>query len=208
MHSRITNFSPQPNHRIMITRLFLGVLLCTSLLINAQDDYNYEPNAKNPFGTANPNAPDQIKDFQPMIGECKCKSETRKPDQSWAQPIDMVWRFKYIMNGMAVQDETLKEDGRHSGSIRQFIADSSRWYVHYYSSGAPSTTLPVWEGNKNEEGKIILYRPQKAPNGMEGYYRLTFSDMSDKGFNWIGEWVNTDETIVFPTWKIACTREE
>lgn len=30
------------------------------------------------------------------------------------------------MNGMAVQDETLKIDKAHSGSIRQFNTDSSK----------------------------------------------------------------------------------
>ncbi len=110
------------------------------------------------------------------------------------------------MNGMGVQDETLKADGKHSGSIRQFIADSTRWYVHYYSSGSPSTVLPAWEGNKNEEGKIVLYREQTAPNGMDGFYKITFSEMDAEGFNWLGEWVTPDESISFPTWKIECKR--
>ncbi len=78
------------------------------------------------------------------------------------------------MNGMAVQDETWKVDGTHSGSIRQYNADSSRWYVHYYSASSAVNTLPAWEGNKNENGKIILYRKQRAPNGMDGYYLSTY----------------------------------
>ena len=146
-----------------------------------------------------------ILDFAPLIGECNCKSVSRNADQTWAEPVDMVWRFKYIMNGMAVQDETLKKDGRHAGSIRQFIPDSTKWYVHYYSSAAPSTTLPAWEGNKTEEGKIVLYREQKAPNGMEGFYRLSFYDINAKGFKWIGEWVDKTESVIFPTWKIDCS---
>ena len=54
----------------------------------------------------------------------------------------------------------------------------------------------------------MLYRAQKAPNGMDGFYRLTFSDISKKGFNWIGEWVDTTEKVIFPTWKISCTKRE
>ena len=168
--------------------------------------FDFEPSAAHPYGLPNPEAPKELLDFAPMIGECDCKSQTRNPDQTWAEPVDMLWRFKYIMNGMGVQDETLKLDGKHSGSIRQFIPDSTRWYVHYYSSGAPSTILPTWEGNKSEDGKIVLYRDQKAPNGMDGSFRLTFYDMSGEGYKWIGEWVNPDETIVFPTWKIDCTK--
>ncbi|NNF85661.1 MAG: DUF4440 domain-containing protein, partial [Winogradskyella sp.] len=123
------------------------------------------------------------------------------------KPIDMTWEWKYIMNGMAVQDETLKADGKHSGSIRQFIADSSRWYVHYYASGSPSSTLPTWEGNKKENNNIVLYRDQKAPNSMDGFYRLTFYDINDNGYKWIGEWVDKSEQVVYPTWKIDCKKQ-
>ncbi len=182
----------------------LLVLFLFPFVLCAQ--YAYEPSKEHPFGLPNPKAPKQLLDFAPMIGECDCKSQNRNPDQTWAEPVDMVWRFKYIMNGTGVQDETLKSDGGHSGSIRQFIPDSTRWYVHYYSNKGPTTVLPVWEGTKKENGNIILYREQKAPNGMEGFYRLTFSNISDKGFDWAGEWVSPDESIVYPTWKINCTK--
>ena len=110
------------------------------------------------------------------------------------------------MNGKAVQDETLKTDGKNAGSIRQFIADSSRWYVHYYTSVAPTTKLPAWEGEVADNGEIILYRDQKAPNGLDGKYKITFYNISEKGFNWLGEWVTPDESIKYPTWKIFCKK--
>jgi hypothetical protein len=186
--------------KLLIT---LGFALITSGVF-AQ--YNYEANKQFPYGQPNPEAPEQIKDFEPMIGSCNCKSTTRKQDGSWNTPEDMTWTWRYIMNGNAVQDETLKSDGAHSGSIRQFIKDSSKWYVHWYSSKTPSTTFPVWEGHKKED-KIVLYKEQKAPNGTDGFFRLTFYDISKTGYKWIGEWVDKDEKIVFPTWKIECTRD-
>jgi hypothetical protein len=167
--------------------------------------YNYEVSKSNPFGLPNPEAPAQIKDYQPLIGICDCKSTTRKQDGTWNDAEDIIWTWKYIMNGMGVQDATLKPDGNHSGSIRQYIADSSKWYVHWYSSRSPSTVFPVWEGNKQDD-KIVLYKEQTAPNGMEGFYRLTFYDMSETGYNWIGEWVDKTEKVVYPTWKIECTK--
>lgn len=166
----------------------------------------YSVSTANPFGLPNPEAPKEIQDFKDLIGKCNCKSTSRNKDQSWAEPVDMTWEWKYILNGMAVQDETIKADGKHSGSIRQFIADSSKWYVHYYSSNSPSTTLPTWEGSKKENGNIVLYKKQKAPNGTDGYYRLTFYDINSDGYKWVGEWVDTSEKFVFPTWKIECVR--
>ena len=170
--------------------------------------YKYDASEKFPFGQANPEAPQQIKDYQAMIGTCNCTSESKKPDGTWAEPVDMTWTWKYILNGMAIQDETLKADGSHSGSIRQYIADSSKWYVHWYSSKTPSTTFPVWEGNKKGDGTIVLYNEQKAPNGADGFFRLTFYDMSETGYKWIGEWVDKTESVVFPTWKINCIRQK
>lgn len=185
---------------------------CTTLLlllfsVTSFSQNNYSVSNENPFGIPNPAAPEQIKDYQSLIGKCNCKSVSRKQDRTWGDPVDMTWEWKYIMNGMAVQDETIKSDGKHSGSIRQFIADSSKWYVHYYASGSPSTKLPSWEGGKTENGTIVLYRDNKAPNGTEGWYRLTFYDITDLGYKWIGEWTDKTETTTFATWKIDCYRE-
>ncbi|MCB0666838.1 MAG: hypothetical protein KDC80_13480, partial [Saprospiraceae bacterium] len=188
---------------MQLKQLFFILLALLPQWLIAQ--YTYEPSLEFPYGRPNPDAPKEIKDFAPMIGACDCQSTTRKPDGSWNEPIPMQWTFKYIMNGTAVQDETLKSDGAHSGSIRQYNRDSSRWYVHYYSNSRPQVSLPAWQGNR-QDGSIILYREQKAPNGMEGFYRLTFSDISESGYNWIGEWIDTSGQIVYPTWKIDCTK--
>lgn len=192
-----------------IKSLFLiGCLSLFSLVTLAQEK-NYNASAENPYGLPNPKAPQQVKDYAPMIGKCNCKSTKRNPDQSWAEPVDMVWTFKYILNGTAVQDESFKSDGSHSGSIRQYRSDSAKWYVHWFSSTSPSTSLPTWEGNLNaEKDRMVLYRDQKAPNGMEGFSRLTFHNFSDQGFSWMSEWVDKSENFVFPTWKIECKRAD
>jgi len=186
----------------LTTLLFL---FCSFIVFS---QYEYEISHEFPFGKPNPNAPEQIKDFDPVIGLCNCKSQIRNQDGTWAEPVDMIWKFKYIMNGMAVQDETYKMDQTFAGSIRQFNKDSAAWYVHYYSAGYASPTLSAWKGNKTENGDIILYKEQKAPNGMEGFYKITFSNISKEGFNWLGEWVNTDESIIYPTWKIDCIKQK
>ncbi|GAB5401190.1 MAG: hypothetical protein Aureis2KO_27750 [Aureisphaera sp.] len=184
---------------------YITLLFVITLTIHAQNEYGVSEEF--PYGRLNPEAPKETADFAPIIGTCQCKSTMRNPDGTWGETQDMTWTFKYILNGTAVQDETWKEDGGYSGSIRQFIADSSKWYVHYYSNKLPSTKLPAWEGERKGDS-IILYKEQKAPNGMDGYYRIAFRNMSSKGFNWLGEWVDLTEKIHYPTWKIACTRQE
>jgi len=170
--------------------------------------YKYEPTAAHPFGQLNPEAPPQTADYAPLIGESNCKSIVRNPDGTWSKDtLDMIWRFKYIMNGMALQDETLKADGKHSGSIRQYNADSAKWYVTYFSSSAANPRPPVWSGSRDGDHMILL-SPQKSPNGKEGFYRINFENISNEGFNWRGEWISVDSSFVYPTWKIFCKKED
>jgi ketosteroid isomerase-like protein len=185
----------------------LQLACCATSYSQSTTSYAFEPSPEHPFGLPNQAAPPQLLDFAPLIGECDCTSVSRNADQTWAEPVAMTWRFKYILNGMGVQDETLKADGTYAGSIRQFNADSSRWYVHYYTSVAAAPTLPAWEGNRvDTTGKIILYRDQAAPNGTPGWYKISFYEVNEAGFKWLGEWVNKDESFVYPTWKIDCKK--
>ncbi len=180
------------------------LFLTISIQVSAQE-YAYDVSEAYPYGRPQPDAPKQLLDYELLIGECECTSTRRNPDQTWGAPEDMIWRYKYIMNGTAVQDETLKPDGSHSGSIRQFITDSSQWYVHYYSNKGPTTRLSTWKGG-NRGDSIVLYNKQKAPNGADGFFRITFSNITKDGFHWLGEWTDTTETITFPTWKIRCRK--
>ncbi|MDW3196525.1 MAG: hypothetical protein R8G66_29385 [Cytophagales bacterium] len=194
----------------MKTNLLLPLFVLLAMTLQAQDQskFQYEPSVENPFGLPNPKAPPEIKDYDPLMGESHCKSVTRLPDQTWGDTTTMTWRYKYIMNGHAVQDETFKEDWTYAGSIRQYNADSAAWYVHYYSIPGIPSTLPSWEGGKTNDTTMILYRDNTAPNGMEGFYRITFSDISYDSFNWAGEWTSKDESIVYPLWYLFCEKKE
>ncbi len=180
--------------------------------VSAQGITNYEASADFPFGRPNPEAPIQILDYKYLIGISNCTSIKIKPDKTWSKPVKMTWTFKYIMNGMAVQDSTIKDDGIHSGSIRQYSKPLARWFVHYYSTSSvpvdrkSPTTFKVWEGNMKKDD-IVLYREQKAADGTDGFSRLIFSEMTKKGFKWTGAWVDKQEKIVFPFWKISCTKQ-
>lgn len=166
----------------------------------------YEPSQAHPFGQLNPEAPSQVGDFAPMIGKCTCRSLSRNPDGTWADTVDMVWQFKYVLNGTAVQDEVWR-DGNYASSIRQYQADSAQWVVSYYSYPIVAYNPGVWHGAKQNDGTIVLKQSQVAPNGMQGHSVLTFYGMSDQGFNWKGAWVKDDETITYPFRMIWCHRQ-
>jgi hypothetical protein len=182
------------------------VMLLFGTLQGQSVSKEYEPSMDYPYGRLNPNAAIQIADYKEMIGSCECRSTRRNADQSWQDPLDMIWEFKYILNGTAVQDEVWRENELYATSIRQYQADSARWVVTYFSYPAVSTSPGIWQGNRLEE-EIVLKMPQKAPNGMAGFSQLTFYDISNEGFKWKGEWVDKSNTVVFPFWKIDCKKK-
>ena len=181
------------------------ILICFNCAIVLAQNYQHTSTEASPYGSWNPDAPEELKDFESLIGTCDCKSVNRNQDGTWRDTVSMSWTFKYVMDGKAVMDETLKEDGGHTMSIRQYNADSSKWYVTFFASNSVSPSPSTWAGGKTDDD-IVLYLDQKAPNGMDGYSRLTFYNISKKGFKWKGEWVDRQETINFPFWLIDCTK--
>jgi hypothetical protein len=186
----------------------LSLLLALSVLLPAQtqDWQQYEPSKEFPYGQKHPDAPAQLDDFQPMIGTCDCKSLQRSPDGTWADTLDMVWSFKYILNGRAIQDQTWRENSSAT-SIRKFNPDSSLWVVDYHSFPGLSTKSSLWLGKKEGE-EIVLKMPQKSPGGLDGISRLTFTNISETGFDWRGEWVNEEMQVVYPFWLIWCEKRK
>ena len=173
---------------------------------------NYGSSSESPYGRPNPQAPEQLGDYAPLIGTSKCNSISLRPDRTWDDPVSMTWTFKYIMNGMAIQDETIKEDGEHSGSIRQFSQDSSKWYVYYYST-SKITSVSTYSGVKINDD-MVLYKSVSditTPDNKRLYYRLTFSNISDQSFDWRGEWVDPSiepDSVYAATWKISCIKRK
>ena len=181
-------------------------LLLLVLFVFTQYSLSAQETPPQDYGKMHPDAPAQLKDYQEMIGLCSCKSVRRNADGTWPDSVGMSWQFRYMLGGYGVQDESWKEDDTFSGSVRQYNSDSSKWVVTYFSSGNPPIPSGFWTGAEREGDKIVLYRPQQAPNGMDGYSRLQFYDISETGFKWIGEWVSQNESVVFPFWKINCKK--
>jgi hypothetical protein len=178
------------------------VLIFSIFQIQAQ---KHEPTSANPYGTANPSQPTAFADFAPMIGICDCKSVQRNPDGTWQDTTMIVWKYKYIFNGNAIQDITWKADSTYTSSIRQYQKDSARWVVTFFSYPGVTATPGTWLGGKSGDD-IILKQPQKAPNGMDGVSRLTFYDISESGYKWKGEWVSSTGKFVYPFWTINCIK--
>ena len=103
----------------------------------------YEADVKYPYGRLNPSAPEATADYELLIGTCDCKFVSRNAEGMWQDTVRTEWQFKYIMKGSAVQDEVWRENGLMAGSIRQYNADSAKWYVSYYTSVSTRSTKVI-----------------------------------------------------------------
>ncbi|MDH3529621.1 MAG: hypothetical protein OEQ28_08650, partial [Acidobacteriota bacterium] len=74
-----------------------------------------------------------------------------------------------------------------------------KWVVTYLQT-IPGIGSGVWEGEK--EGKNMVMRQKRGENES----RLTFSNITENSFDWIGENVGKNGTA--SGWKISCKRRE
>ena len=183
--------------------VFLALMLAAPSASAAREGApTYEPSAAHPYGRPNPTAPPELAQFDFMVGRNDCSEEYRNATGNW-EPGKRTWDAHYYMNGFAIAD-TGRSATQSNGNIRIFDTATKQWVVTFFAM--PTFGTGVWRGGK-AGANIVLKNPQKAPSsGLDGVSRLTFSNISAAGFDWIGEWVADDGSMIYPFWKISCKR--
>ncbi len=159
---------------------------------------NYETNSANVFGSKNPEAAPEASQFDFMIGTFDCDDEIRNPADGKRYRSKSVWSTAYFLNGFGVQDKYWSPF-TVSSSTRLFDTKKGKWIVTYFQS-QPVYLTGVWEGQK--EGEKMIMRQQNG--SVES--RLTFSNISKNGFDWIGERVEGEQ--ISSGWNISCKRRK
>lgn len=199
----------------MIKKTTLTILITIGLIIGCKEEKNQfskklnnnEPTKSHPFGKANENAPKEMKDFDLLIGDCTCKSVQYSAKGIPGDTIPLKWRWKYILNGNGVQDDGwYGNDTIQSAftSIRILNPQTKKWQVPFFT---PNMTRnpSIWNGGK-EGDKIILRRPYKVQDSIEVVSTLTFSNISDQGFNWEGKSYFPAKKSSTVFWRIWCKK--
>ncbi len=186
--------------------LGLGLLLLTSNAAFArQDVLRYEPSSEHPFGRPNPDAPPEISQFAFMIGENDCINSRRQPgSDTWVEST-RTWDAKYTLNGYGIIDSG-RSGTTTNGNVRIYDTASKQWQVTFFAM--PAYSSGVWSGGMVGDD-IVLKQAQVAPgNNIPGHSTLTFSNISMDGFDWRGEWISEDGSIVYPFWKVSCKKRK
>lgn len=198
---------PLPRLSKGLLSLALATLLLIPLASNAQRAaaLDYEPSPAHPFGRPHPDAPKELGQFAFMIGQNDCTEERlNNTTQEWVAG-ERTWDAHYFMNGHGIRDSG-RSGSTTNGNIRLFDTLTKTWNVTFFSS--PVYGSSTWQGKKVGD-EIILKIPQKAPGtDFDGFSTLTFSNISETGFDWRGEWISVDESVVFPYWRISCVKRQ
>lgn len=119
------------------------------------------------------------------------------------QEFSAVWTARYFLNGHAIQDQYWAQ-GFFTSNIRQFDEAEGVWRVHYLSE--PVFASGVWAGSRTGD-TITLTRDIPQADGAAIVSRLTFSGITEDGFDWRGESVLPDGSAV-TGWTSACERAD
>lgn len=193
------------SQKVTLQSVLFFSLLTSSVAVNGaanrQLDMPYDPNETYPFGRSNPSAPKELAQFEFLIGNNDCTEERLNNTSGEWEKGQRSWDAMYFMNGFGIVDSG-GSSGSSNSNVRVYDSDKKQWSVTYFSM--PQYSSGVWTGGLVDE-KIVLKQPQKAPGtDFDGFSQLTFSKISTLGFDWLGEWVSVDGSVVFPFWRISC----
>ena len=165
----------------------------------------FEPNEQFPFGRPNPEAPPELTQFAFMIGKNDCSEERLNGASGEWSSSTRTWDAYYYLNGFAIRDGG-RSGSAINGNIRIYDSVAEQWVVSFFAM--PSFGSGIWRGGLEGEN-MVLRQEQKAPGtDLDGVSRLTFSNISSSGFNWDGEWVSADGSVIFPFWRIRCSKRD
>lgn len=161
---------------------------------------DYEPSAAYPYGRHNPEAPAELQQFAFLIGTCECTVERFNYPDGKSISYQAVWTNSWTMNGWAIKDRVFSAYDAPI-SIRIFDDQAKKWKMTYfipkpYYSGE-------WVGQK--VGERMVMEKEEPLAGRKAFSRLTFYEISDRGFKWMSENIFED-SLVFTDWKIDCLK--
>ncbi len=161
----------------------------------------YDINSDYPYGRANPAAPEELQQFHFMIGTFDCDDELLVNGE-WKK-MQAVWTSHYTLNGHAIQDSYRNEI--YAGtSLRVYNQATNLWQVSFF--GMPGNHTGLWTGSR-DANRIVLTSEQVAADASPQTSRLSFSQITDSSFEWLGERITQDGTVI-PNWKISARRRK
>ena len=132
----------------------------------------------------NPNVPEEVSQFQFLLGKWDAQYTTELPDGSKNQ-LRAIWEIKLILDNSAYQDnwEIFDMQGHslgHGTMFRAFSKKNKQWEIVEITSWKPE--YHHMTARKVGENKV-MYEEQEQ-DGKKVKARRVFSDINKDSFNW------------------------
>lgn len=137
------------------------------------------------FGKVNPKAPKEIEEFGQFVGSWDCTISNLTKDGSWKED-KATWVWKYILNGMAIQDYWTNADLMGT-NIRIFDPKKNKW-INTWTENGNLIMSGLWDANKTENGNIELH------DGT-GEWLIIFFNIRDNSFDWKWDFLQEDGSM-------------
>lgn len=158
----------------------------------------YEPNQVHSHGAPNPEAPDELAQFDFLVGNFKCVDEISNLEGNTTELIAH-WSGRYILNGHGIQD-SYWNDRFSTTNIRVYDTTQSKWILSYFRQ--PELRTGIWIGAV--EGADIVLSRTFDWEGQVVESRLTFQNRTSTGFQWKSELIS--ENAEHTDWTSSCQR--
>ena len=158
-------------------------------------------------GRLNPDAPPETELLGRLAGVWDIEQENRNQDGSWREAGQAEWRWYYILDGHAIQDDWIKPPSsdttaakRSFGTnIRIYNADTRQWEMSWIDSNNRKTSTFT---AVNRDGNVIM----SGENAAGRKIRNTFLNIRENSFEWVQEWTFDDGESWVPVSRIRGTR--
>ena len=159
----------------------------------------------------NPDAPAGTEILGQLKGRWAVRMDLRDAQGNWhPQEQYREWRWYYILDGQAIQDDFITESRNDKGevvsrsvgtNIRIYNADENLWYMAWIHSNRRrlATFTAV-----NQKDTVIM----RGKNDQGRDVRNTFHDIRHDSFEWTQEWTFDEGESWVPVVRIHATRIE
>lgn len=182
---------------IFLVTTFLFFYGCNTMQKDSQQKFDY--------GKLDPDAPKETIEFGQFVGTWKAEQTIIGKEGSWnGKKTKALWRWYYILEGQAVQDDWISIDSLNQRkavgtNIRIYNPDEKRWYLAWIDK--TNRRLATFTAT-SDSGQIVM----DGTNAQGRHIHNVFYNIKKDTFDWNQEWTFDEGKSWVAVAKINCVR--
>jgi hypothetical protein len=165
-----------------------------------ETELNYQAKAK-----LSPEAPEGTNILGQLVGAWDAEQTIMNRDGTWDAPKHSIWKWYYILDGHAIQDDWISIDSLNNEipvgtNIRIYNPDEKQWHMAWIDK--TNRRLATFTAI-NDSGTVVM----EGTNAKGRHIKNTFFNIADNEFDWKQEWTFDEGKTWVVVAKIHCKRK-